>query len=551
MSIRTAVRNRIWRSSREEFAEALDLCESLCNSDPARALQIALHTSERAQQAGFPDMQGKALLHCAKASSQLGRHGSALPFLQGAEQLLSTSGSLRDKASLHCSWGIYYKDHGELLNAYEHLHQALKFCEATGNLRMKGSVRNSLGIIFERVGAYDTALRYYFGSLEIAEDQAIEEMKGLILSNIGSAYYQLGDNDRALEHFLQALSCHRIRNNLPSTGKALKNIAVTCRMQKDYPQALEYFRQGLEIWRQLGNRKKEADVLTNIGAVYAETGDLERGLAFSEEALACIREETDTWEYSFILSNLGWIYRQRKEYDKSLAALTEALQGFGKQGMARYENEVRRMIADVYEDSGDYRKSLEYTKSYGLTRDQLQGTAMQRSVIELETGQSLQKAEREKEEFRQQAELARREVEARMKELNTLAVGLTERNEALKKIREDLRPLLRAPEEKTRKNADRIARQIEELVGQDQRNLFQEQFEQVYQEFIGHLRELCPNLTAAEIRTCVLIKLGLSNKQIAEISFTSPLTVKTHRAHIRRKLGLKNGESLPCLLFTL
>lgn len=551
MAFRTAVRNRRRAFSHDELAEALTLCESLCNSDPARALQIALHTSEQAERDGFPDIRARGLLYCARASSQLGRHAAVLPFLQQAEEILSVSGSLRDKASLHCGWGVHYKDQGDLLNAYEQFHRALHLCEATGNSLMRCSVCNLLGLIFARIGAYDTALRYYFRSLAIAEERAVEQMKGAILSSIGSAYYQLGDNGRAREYFGQALAWHREQNNTTAMGRDLKNLAAACRMQQDYPQALQYFRQGLEIWRQLGNRKKEADVLTNIGAIYAEAGDLTAGLACSEQALACIRDLTDTWEYPLILSNLGWIYGRRKEYDRGLALLLEAMHGFDRLGMSRYENEARRMIAELYEEKGDYRKSLEYNKHYAMVRDQLQGAAMQSSVAQLETGRALQKAEREKEELRRQADLARREVEARMKELNTLAVGLTERNEVLKKIREDLRPLLRAPEEKTRKNADRIARQIEELVGQDNRNLFQEQFEQVYQEFIGHLRGLCPNLTAAEIRTCVLIKLGLSNKQIAEISFTSPLTVKTHRAHIRRKLGLNRGESLPCLLFTL
>lgn len=138
-----------------------------------------------------------------------------------------------------------------------------------------------------------------------------------------------------------------------------------------------------------------------------------------------------------------------------------------------------------------------------------------------------------------------------MKELNALTVDLTERNEALKRIREDLLPLLRVPEEGTRSNATRIVRQIDEVISVEKRNLFQEQFEGVYQEFIRRLRELCPNLTPSEIRICVLIKLNLSNKQIAEMLFASPLTIKTHRARIRRKLGLGKGESLSSLLFAM
>ncbi|HXX53077.1 MAG TPA: helix-turn-helix transcriptional regulator, partial [Thermodesulfovibrionales bacterium] len=45
-------------------------------------------------------------------------------------------------------------------------------------------------------------------------------------------------------------------------------------------------------------------------------------------------------------------------------------------------------------------------------------------------------------------------------------------------------------------------------------------------------------LTPKEIEVCALIRIGLSNKEIASRLFLSVETVEKHRKNIRRKLGL-------------
>jgi len=51
-------------------------------------------------------------------------------------------------------------------------------------------------------------------------------------------------------------------------------------------------------------------------------------------------------------------------------------------------------------------------------------------------------------------------------------------------------------------------------------------------------------LSARELEIVKLVAAGLNNAAIGEKLFLSPLTVKTHRANILRKLGLKNAIAL-------
>lgn len=62
--------------------------------------------------------------------------------------------------------------------------------------------------------------------------------------------------------------------------------------------------------------------------------------------------------------------------------------------------------------------------------------------------------------------------------------------------------------------------------------------------FFQKLDETFPNLTKKERELCVMIKLNLSNKEIAVIRGISPSSVKVTKNRLKKKLGIDKDESL-------
>lgn len=58
------------------------------------------------------------------------------------------------------------------------------------------------------------------------------------------------------------------------------------------------------------------------------------------------------------------------------------------------------------------------------------------------------------------------------------------------------------------------------------------------------LLNIASDLTATEIRICLLIASGLQSKEVAELLVNSVTTINTHRRHIRKKLLLTPGTNL-------
>jgi DNA-binding CsgD family transcriptional regulator len=75
-------------------------------------------------------------------------------------------------------------------------------------------------------------------------------------------------------------------------------------------------------------------------------------------------------------------------------------------------------------------------------------------------------------------------------------------------------------------------------------NEFELRFGDVHQDFYDKLHERFPDLTPAERRLAAFMKLNLSTKEIAAITFQTPDSVKVARSRLRKKLGMQADENL-------
>jgi len=82
-------------------------------------------------------------------------------------------------------------------------------------------------------------------------------------------------------------------------------------------------------------------------------------------------------------------------------------------------------------------------------------------------------------------------------------------------------------------------------------NEFESRFENVFESFSSTLNDLYPNLTPGEKRLCALLRLNLSTKDIATLTYQNPRSVDMTRYRLRKKLSLKTEENLVDFLLSI
>jgi PAS domain S-box-containing protein len=73
---------------------------------------------------------------------------------------------------------------------------------------------------------------------------------------------------------------------------------------------------------------------------------------------------------------------------------------------------------------------------------------------------------------------------------------------------------------------------------------FETRFENVYESFYRKLHELYPDLTPGERKLCALLRLNITSKDIAAITFQNPQSIDMARYRLRKKLNLSTEENL-------
>ena len=138
------------------------------------------------------------------------------------------------------------------------------------------------------------------------------------------------------------------------------------------------------------------------------------------------------------------------------------------------------------------------------------------------------------------------EVENKRKDLINYALSIVEQKEYFEKVSDSIRSLIN---EKRTEIRDEKLRKLDVDIRQrmsfaDKVEDFNIRIEKMHRDFMGRIVQLYPDLSSNEVRLAVLIRLGISSKEIATLLNISPKSVEINRYRLRKKLGLDRGANL-------
>ncbi|EDP96553.1 LuxR C-terminal-related transcriptional regulator [Kordia algicida OT-1] len=135
------------------------------------------------------------------------------------------------------------------------------------------------------------------------------------------------------------------------------------------------------------------------------------------------------------------------------------------------------------------------------------------------------------------------EIKIKSKQLANNAMALVKKNEVLQDIKNQLAANKDSFQDQYayRKLIKKLNNSIEH---EDEWEVFEENFNQVHDEFFSKLKERHPKLTSKDLKVCAYIKMNLANKEIAPLMNISVRGVETHRYRLKKKLHLENDISL-------
>jgi DNA-binding CsgD family transcriptional regulator len=147
--------------------------------------------------------------------------------------------------------------------------------------------------------------------------------------------------------------------------------------------------------------------------------------------------------------------------------------------------------------------------------------------------------------------LVQLELDFKNRQLASYALVETQNNELLLQTIAGLKEVLLGMNQRDKTKSDKLREIIKELQQYTRGNSWDEfrlHFEAVHPSFEEKLMAAFPDLSPNDIKICAFIKLNLSSKEIAAITFREPRSIESARNRLRMKLGLTKEMSIHAFL---
>ncbi|MGZ4044453.1 MAG: tetratricopeptide repeat protein, partial [Bacteroidia bacterium] len=202
---------------------------------------------------------------------------SQILFAQTNSPVLTTNTLIKSTACDTSGVNILFRQSTEIyqkdpLTAIQYCLNARDICEKINYLPGKAEAYAWLGFLYHEQGQVQEALNDYHMALRIQEEIKDKPGMATTLNNIGSIYMDQRRPTEEREYYNRSLKIQEEIGNKEGVAIALNNIGLTYNNQQKNNEALTFYFRALNIWEELNIQNGVATTLTNIGAIKRQQG---------------------------------------------------------------------------------------------------------------------------------------------------------------------------------------------------------------------------------------------------------------------------------------
>lgn len=515
------------------------------------------------------------------------------------------------KGDAYNNMGVIFQRTKSIDSSLTYHLMALQLRKTTSDSTLAAKSLSNIASLYRQMGQYDQSLNFHFSALRIYEANYLMKEKSDALNSIGLVYMALKDYETSLNYLERALDVRKDLQNPRLMASVINNIAGVNELMKNYKEAEKFYVDYLNLAEEMGDKRGIAGAFSNLGNIYKSQHDFQKSIHFYTKAEGLFRALKDKEGLAITNINLGTQLLDMQKYEVAIAHFDTAMKYGKSYGSIELQKSAANGLSKVYEKNQHFKLSLEYNKLYSALNDSLFDVKIAEKVAELqELYQSEKRAkeiqilqnqalyrekerelavvyrnwaivffalamlilimlfnryqlkkriytqrekilESEKEEYRLITELKETEIDAKNRELSSMATNAINKNKMLETLIEKLQELkLMAKDESS------TIKELEKMISKgfnldEDWNAFQKHFDSVHPQFFDKLNHRFPHLSSNDLRNCAYIRMNLSTKEVSILMNITPKSAKMNRYRLKKKLGLSEEEDLKNYLFSI
>lgn len=573
-------------------------------SDYSKALENMNKALKIAEELNDSSKISNCLLNIGSIYQQT-KNPQALEYYQKALKLGNEGNNVSVILNTLVSIGDLFFSQNNYQKAFENYQQALKLAEEIGRKRVISDILNKMGTIYLKQKKYDKALNHTLKSLTIANELNLLKNKKDIYYQLSEIYSATNDYNNAYKnHKLFSQFKDSIYNN--DNTRKITELEYTYKYEKE-KQAIELEQQKKDAIRESEKKQQKTIifslvfgfVLVSLFAVYLyrsyrtkhktnlilikqkhdieelndEYQTLNEELKQSNEQLHyannIIQESEEKLKLLIKNSNDIIVLINENGEQSYISDVAQKLTGYSiEELLGNIEDVIYKDDVDIVKqhwnkvllnkneaDCVQYRhkhKEKGYVWFEAVAQNFLHHPAINSVVANIRDITERKKAEqaiKESEEakarmFALEIERMNRELELNQKSMAAATLKLIQNSERDAQTIDRLMEIEKETNNEAKKNINALISDYKRASYSSNWEEFEILFEKVHNSFYEKLNNQFSNLTANERKMCAFLKLNMSSKDIAQITFQSEDALKKARLRLRQKLGIDRETNL-------
>lgn len=293
--------------------------------------------------------------------------------------------------------------------------KALELRKKDGNHTKIGDSYNNIGIAYDKLGDFTKSLDNYFKALRNFEKVNDQEKQAMVLSNIGIVYKTQKEYEKAIEYYKKARRIYQGLNSDFGIAVLDNNISAVLIILKNYNEAIKCAENSKNLYQKNNFERYVVYPIMNIAIANDSLQNYQKAEQLYLQAIDAYKKHQNTYEIANSLNVYASNLLKQKKFKESLNILIEALEYSKISNAVILEVQIRKNLAKVYSEIGDYQKAFNHMGGYSIAMDSLFKQEKTKAVFELE--KQYQTEKKEKEILVQRAQLAENQLKIERKNL--------------------------------------------------------------------------------------------------------------------------------------
>ena len=576
----------------------LKLAELYWKISPKKSINYgkqAIHYFETKHSKKLPD----ALINTAIGFYYIGQLDSTVYY---TEKILKLDKQLLTNNKLGVSYNLLCVANKNLNNydgALKYGKLALeKFKQTNDSTRLPGTLDN-IASIYKKTGDYKQSLQFSLQSLRAFEHN--KDTLGIASTqmNIANLYGYLKNEEKNKTYLKKAAQLAKELKDDYFLADIYNNLGVLFSDAKKNDSAYYFFNKALNFYKKANINSGIAVTTQNIGMVYIHKKQYNKGIPYLKDAINKFEAIHSKEDLADTYRDLGATYTKISKYNLAKHYLNLSLKLSQKIANLRLQLKALNQLELLHYKTNDYKKAYHFKELSYTLKDSISSTEIYKQLAELDKKYQTEKKEKEIERLASQEKIQKaknntlfiillslisfvmlsaafiwqrrkkekaiaqlklkktqlkqqqleQELEYKNKRLATHAINIMQRNKLLQNYLNILKNIEPKDEAKTQTQYNSLKREIHKTIqSKKDWDNFKTYFEETNKSFVDTLIKHNPDLTNNDFRLAALIRLGMTNKEIASIFNISTQSVKNALYRLKKKMKLNESENLRTFL---